>query len=360
MNRCISACRVKNYIEAFAGLQRLRGMMLSAKVTGAFPLAGVRRVREELGQLSWFMKEYAKPSRWAVQAQVNRSIRLPKLARSRRVPGSVWAVGMVRNEEDVIGQSIKHLLAQGVDHVLIADNLSSDRTPKILADLAQTDPRVHVAEDTLEAFYQAEKTSRLARVAGSCGADWIIPFDADEFWFARGQTLKEFFSDCEGGMTYANFYHMVAAADDFSRPESAEFLIDATPSFPSKVAVRSHRLVVLLDGNHDAMRVGGVGPTGLHVAHAKYRSLEQMTRKFCQGTEAVMLIDPAANIAPHWRKGAAFGEKELSDIWETISSGEAEARIDHDAHGPMVSIHPLAWGTWDPEDQLPVVPERRP
>lgn len=320
----------------------------------------LQKLREEAGQLSWFAREYSSPQRWVIQAKATRGIKLPELKRARRVPGSVWAVCMVRNEEDVIGHSIRHLLNQGVDHVLVADNLSTDGTPEILAMLARQDPRVHIAQDRVDAFYQSEKTSRLARVAWSCGADWVVPFDADEFWFARGETLKQFFAGREGGLAYANFHHMVASTDDHRPLEDVEFVMDASPSFPSKVTVRAHPLVVLLDGNHDAMRVGGVEQSRLYVAHAKYRSPEQVARKFRQGTASVMLINPDENIAPHWRKGAAFTDHEIHEIWKVISGGRPEPRIDHDAHGPMVRVTPLHWSSWDPADEVPEIPARLP
>lgn len=327
--------------------------MITIKPVGYSVRRIIRRLGEEAGQLSWFTKEYRHPKRWVVQAKVNQGLKLPRLKRSRRIPGSVWAVCMVRNEEDIIGHSIQHLLRQGVDHVLVADNLSTDGTAAVLAKLAAQDGRVHVAQDRLDAFYQSEKTSRLVRVAGSCGADWVIPFDADEFWFARGETLKEFFSRHSGGIVYANFHHMVRTSNDSECLVDAQFVLDSAPSFPSKVAVRAHPLVVLIDGNHDAMRVGGVIGNRLFVAHAKYRSPRQIARKFRQGTESVMLISPADNIAPHWRKGSIFTDHQIQAIWDVISRGLPEPRIDHEARGPMVKVSPLRWSTWDPEGQLP-------
>lgn len=41
-----------------------------------------------------------------------------------------WAIAMVRNEADVIETAVRHLVRQGVDHLLIVDNLSEDDTPR--------------------------------------------------------------------------------------------------------------------------------------------------------------------------------------------------------------------------------------
>ena len=47
---------------------------------------------------------------------------------------TVVAVTMVRDEEDVIRSTVAHMLDE-VDAVIVADNLSTDRTREILDDL---------------------------------------------------------------------------------------------------------------------------------------------------------------------------------------------------------------------------------
>src|SRR5579863_306513 len=104
--------------------------------------------------------------------------------------GGVWAVGMVRDEADVIETVIGNLLAQGVERVVIADNLSTDDTPAVLERLARSHP-VTVLVDRLPAYYQAEKTTLLARAAVRAGARWVLPFDADEVWTAPDTTVAQ-------------------------------------------------------------------------------------------------------------------------------------------------------------------------
>lgn len=45
-------------------------------------------------------------------------------------PGAVMAVTMVKDEADIIDRVITHLLEQEVDRVIVADNMSSDDTPR--------------------------------------------------------------------------------------------------------------------------------------------------------------------------------------------------------------------------------------
>lgn len=81
-------------------------------------------LREELGQLSWSAKQYR--GKQAIQRQWSaiRHMELPSLPRSPRGRGQVWAVCVARDEADVIGATVSHLLDQGVDQVLVADNMS--------------------------------------------------------------------------------------------------------------------------------------------------------------------------------------------------------------------------------------------
>ena len=116
-----------------------------------------------------------------------------RLSRSRRVPGSVWAVMLVRDEEDVIAGTLDHLLRQGVAGVIVADHGSTDGTWRLLQDAARRSSKVHVLRDSEPGFYQGAKTSYLARQAWRAGADWVVPVDADEHWFAVGTDLASYF-----------------------------------------------------------------------------------------------------------------------------------------------------------------------
>ena len=79
---------------------------------------------------------------------------------------------MVKNEADIIEHTVRHLLSQGVDHVLVADNLSTDSTADVLASLSAELP-IHVAKDRDPAHYQALKMGLLADAARRAGADWV-------------------------------------------------------------------------------------------------------------------------------------------------------------------------------------------
>ena len=124
------------------------------------------------------------------------------------------AITMVRDEEDIIDWTIQHLLDQGVDHIIVADNMSIDNTGFILQTLTRTG-KVTVIEDPEVGYYQDQKMTALAHMAANeFGADWILPFDADEYFYWTGGTLKEFFNQTEADVITATGWDHIATDDD--------------------------------------------------------------------------------------------------------------------------------------------------
>ena len=95
----------------------------------------------------------------------------------------IAAVSAIKDEADIIEANVRHLLENGVDQILVSDQMSTDGTREILLALSQefrgsfgfiSDPR--------KVFYQYEVMNKLVRSVHY--ADWVIPFDADEFVYA--------------------------------------------------------------------------------------------------------------------------------------------------------------------------------
>lgn len=308
--------------------------------------------RGEIGQATWFAREYRSPARWRAHLRSTRGLRWPGQRRARRDAGSVWGVSMVRDEVDVIEPVVRHLLDQGLDRLVVADNLSVDGTLELLGELARDEPRLVVLRDLEPAYFQAEKMSRLAHLAGRAGADWVVPFDADELWFAEQGSVKEHLAREPADVCYAHFHHMIPTEVVDTLSPSTELVMDATPSFPGKVAFRSHPLSVLVAGNHDVARVGDRA-VGLRIAHAQYRSPAQVARKLRQGAASVDLTQPADNIATHWRLGAGLDDDTVAEVWARISRGLPDERIGFRVVGPTVRVRPFGWRTWDPDGVVP-------
>jgi glycosyltransferase involved in cell wall biosynthesis len=224
---------------------------------------------------------------------------------------------MVRNEGDIIGTTIDHLLAQGVAGIVVVDNGSNDDTLAVLRDRASRDPRVHVGTDSLSDFYQGEKLSYLAHLARRGGASWVIPFDADEHWFAPEGTLAQWLP------TVPEPVAECAIRDAGPLPGQTEidphrYLLDALPTPWWKIAFRSRSWVWIGAGNHTCS-LTGPRAKGLELHHFQYRSFAQFERKTTQGAEAVLatpgLPDDEAN---HWKRIASMSHDERWAEWVAI------------------------------------------
>ena len=110
----------------------------------------------------------------------------------------VYGLLVIRNEVDIIRTNILYHLSLGLDQLLIIDNGSSDGTDGVLRELSKKDPRVRWTRDE-GLWYAGHFFTRLAREAYREGADWVVPIDADEFWYAPGGSFRSVLEKSEAG-----------------------------------------------------------------------------------------------------------------------------------------------------------------
>jgi hypothetical protein len=123
---------------------------------------------------------------------------------------------LARDEADVIDAQIDFHLNAGVDLVIATDNLSQDGTTDILERYAKTG-QLHLIREAGEYLRQADWITQMGRLAASeFGADWVIHSDADEFWWPRGDSLKEVLASIPSryGIVRALLRHFVPRPDD--------------------------------------------------------------------------------------------------------------------------------------------------
>lgn len=310
-----------------------------------------RCIRSWLVMALYWVKDATNRSQRRKARAVIAALDLPvHLPRQRRVRDSVWGIAMVRNEADVIRATVLHQLNQGLDAVLVADNGSTDATIEILSELA-TDHPVYIAHDRMTAYYQGEKMTNLSQVARRAGADWVVPFDADEFWFAADSTVAEFLRGCRQHYVYGQMHNLFPLANTTAIDGRTMFNVDTSKSKHRKVAFRTHRLARLAMGNHHVTRSGS-HTGGLFVAHLPWRSYKQFRQKVEQGWTALSSTDLPANVSRHWRRLAALEESELQAEWERLLSGRSKYETSWSPVGPFLSERLLEWKTWDPHGAL--------
>src|SRR4028119_277959 len=122
----------------------------------------------------------------------------------------VYGLLVARNEVDIIRTNVLYHLSLGLDRLLVVDNGSSDGTDRVLGELAR-DPRVRWTRDE-GLFYHGHIATELAREAYGEGADWVVPIDADEFWYAPGGDLRGVLEQSEAGALGAAGWHALQRA----------------------------------------------------------------------------------------------------------------------------------------------------
>jgi hypothetical protein len=96
---------------------------------------------------------------------------------------------VVRDEADIVDAQIAFHLNAGVDFVIATDHDSGDGTTEILESYSDQG-YLHLIRETGK--NRDSWRTRMARLAATeYGADWTIDCDADEFWWPRGESLKE-------------------------------------------------------------------------------------------------------------------------------------------------------------------------
>jgi hypothetical protein len=281
------------------------GMPAPAPPAPEHPVVGGLDLRGSVGH---WAKRWRDPAwRHAVRL-VRRGLDLPATTRT----AGVWAVAMVRNESDIIATTVGHLLDEDVTRVVVVDNGSTDDTIDVLR--ALDDPRLVIGRDREPGYYQAAKMTELSRWAARHGADWVMPFDADELWSAPTSTLGRHLATCPATVARADIHNAFRSED----PHQWRVERDADPM--RKVAFRPHRLAILDTGNHWVSRPGDVC-TGLALLHLPWRSREQLVGKLRQGAAAIAAVDGAVDWGGHWQRHGSDADEHLYRLWDELSAG---------------------------------------
>lgn len=233
---------------------------------------------------------------------------------------TTFAISMVKDEADVIAGTLSHM-ADEVDHLLVADNASTDSTREILAELEDTLP-LTVLDDPEVAYYQGFKMSALAAHAADLGATWIVPFDADEIWYCPTDRISTFLQNMPAGIVHADLYNHISTALDPDDPDPfrrMEWRIRDKAVLP-KVAFRWEQGARIHQGNHGVDLLTSPTPvSGLGIRHFPMRSPEQLVRKSRNGAAAYAATNLPEHQGSHWRQYGALlerlGEQAMHDVF---------------------------------------------
>jgi hypothetical protein len=203
---------------------------------------------------------------------------------------------VVRDEADVLDAQLAFHLNAGVDFVIATDHRSVDGTSEILESYKR-EGYVRLFREEGEFIRQRDWQTRMSRLAArDYDADWVLPSDADEFWWPQGASLKEALGAVseQYGSVRALSRNFIPTRDDegwFAERLTLRLAMQAPINDPSstfrpviKVAHRGHPAVTFsADGAH---RVFGLpqpllrGSSPLEILHMPFRSRAQCAWKY--------------------------------------------------------------------------------
>lgn len=240
---------------------------------------------------------------------------------------TVVGISMVRDEADIIGDILGHMVAQ-VDHVIVADNLSVDGTRDVLEAFDVT-----IVDDPDPAYYQSAKMTALARRAATeFNADWIIPFDADEWWTHPNGRLADVLEASECDVMSAAVYDHVIVGDAAGVGVDSMPYRWKQPSHLPKVATRPLPGLIIDQGNHGvSCEHQPVMGDGLMIHHFPVRSFQQFARKVDTGYAAYQLADLPIHFGEHWKAAGAVdldGKRAIFNRLHTLEQPDSRVVLD--------------------------------
>ena len=244
---------------------------------------------------------------------------------------------MVKNEEDIVESFVRHTLNQ-VDHLYIANNLSTDGTTDILRALVSEGLPITVTVDAEQALLQNEKMTAMYRIsAKESQFDFAFFLDADEFLeLDKDAMLSVQRSHGPGHAFYIprlNYLYMgeTTPGDPLSIFETMT-TVDKIGEAPKSMIFHGEaecRRFRVGNGNHhvrDWARGGDIiSEEQPHhfatISHFPIRSIDQYLRKSLLGWLALQLREPGVNkpkrtIGSHWRTQYALILEQNADLSE--------------------------------------------
>lgn len=234
----------------------------------------------------------------------------------------VFAVMMVKNEEDIIGYNIDWLQTQGITHFFIANNLSTDNTLNILIDKSEKYGNITIFQDNEFAYEQAIKMNWWIQKCYEMGAEIIVPIDADEIWYSKvvNKTLSETLTEhCFGDCIFeADAIDFIPTINDKNEPNPFESIVNVkvdSNSFKS-VAFTKHLNAIITMGNHDVLNhPGRIIKNLIGIKHYQYRNFDQFVKKMRNGKTVMESTKMPDYMCSHWRIKGGMTDEELKNWW---------------------------------------------
>jgi hypothetical protein len=236
---------------------------------------------------------------------------------------------LARDEADIVGDQLEFHLNAGVDFVIAIDNLSDDGTTEILESHAK-EGHLHLIRQDSKYLRQADWITEMGRLAATeFHADWVIHSDADEFWWPRGESLKDVLASIPAryGVVRALLRHFVPRPEDgqpFAERMTVRMSSSAPINDPRSLYRPNLKIIHRADPNVnvsigaqrliDTSLVPLRGWYPVEFFHFPVRTLEQCERKY-----AHQQTGPNTTPSPYYdRVRKLISEGRLEEVFDSL------------------------------------------
>jgi hypothetical protein len=237
----------------------------------------------------------------------------------------VIIVMMVRDEEDIIAQNLKHHYLLGVRKFLLILNACRDKTEEIVRafQASHGDAIVILIFDPVEGYFQAAKTQAAIEFASTYfsgireSVDWCFILDADEF-ISLEEGLEHLIYTAEHAGRDVIVFNLCNATssvgDNYDTDADPYTHFDTVVACSVPVVTKNAFLMkgepTITMGNHvlhyeDELSLSRVLVAAEHRArlvHVPQRSVNQLRAKIVNGGRALAGTHFASDVGGHWRR----------------------------------------------------------
>ena len=248
----------------------------------------------------------------------------------------------VKDEVEIIGDSIAHLRRIGVEEIAVSDFGSTDGTLDVLAaECRMGDVSLRHVDPDLVFDYESSSAHDIAQ-AQRTRADWLLFLDADEFFIPATGLLRDSRQLADADVLVLDRFNVVTTASHLLMPvdlspatygslrlftrqvDDFRGFLDQRPDVPfisvrpgPKVLARREAAKAVAPGGHDVVSGGlparRAAASDLIVAHVPFSTMERFERKVVN-IRAEMARHPRlfeGGYAWHWRRWAEMSPAAL-------------------------------------------------
>lgn len=278
---------------------------------------------------------------------------------------------LVKNEIDIVRETIEFHLKFGVNFIIATDNNSTDGTLDVLKEF-ESRGVLHLIQEPSNAYSQAKWVNRMGDIAyKEYSADLIFHCDADEFWMPKSGNLKtELMSNTLVDVLKVVTRNVILAdkGGDETFPEDAKYIVKKVSKEQKVIAIsnnrylnKAHRKVLFKTqkrmlyvgmGNHRVVdpehtTVQRIS-SDIIIFHFPSRGKTQFYRKVVEGGEALkQTTDIHDTAGAHWRKWyESYENGQLNEEYASMV-------LNQDAADRLMALGMIEINQFFPKDHCP-------